>query len=207
MRHSPRLDSLAVIDAHEQSNALYIGGKSLGIVQITLSFSAFALCCSLVINFLFSHLSFNGWYYLFYLFTYVFPTTVFLVGFSFFVTHIIHNRSLSFFVVICYLLLTFLFLSSAFYGLFDPFGRHLPNTFSDMVGFSDPWGYLFHRFCWFFLGIGFLSCSIAICHRLPNRPRERAFWLRIGTGCLLLGIGTGFIFYQRHHRGDRKSVV
>lgn len=132
-----KLDTLAVIDSREQGNASYIGGMSLGLVTIFLFAGSVSLFLGVLINLFASKLAFNGWYSLFYLFTYVLPTTIFLTGFSFFVVYLTRNRLFSFILLIGYLFLTVVLLPDTCQGLFDPFALHVPNIFSDMVGFPD----------------------------------------------------------------------
>lgn len=193
-----KLDTLAVIDSREQGNASYIGGMSLGIVMIFLFFGAVSLFFGMLINLFASKLAFNGWYSFFYLFTHVLSTTVFLTGLSFFVVYLTRNRLFSFIILLGYLSLTLVLLPDLFQGLLDPFARHIPNTFSDMVGFPDLWGYFFHRVCWFLCGIGFFSVAVLLSRRLPNSLQSRRLWLFISVTCFVVGAGSGMAFYLRH---------
>ena len=193
-----KLDTLAVIDSRPQGNASCTGGMSLGIVIVFLFFGAISLFLGILVNLFASKLAFNGWYSLFYLFTYVLPTTIFLTGFSFFVVYLTRNRLFSFILLIGYLLLTVVLLPDTCQGLFDPFALHVPNIFSDMVGFPDPWGYFLHRFCWLLCGIGFFSAAVVLSRRLPNSTRDERLWKFICVICFVLGAGNGTTFYLRY---------
>ena len=192
------LDTLAVIDSRPQGNASCTGGMSLGIVIVFLFFGAISLFLGILVNLFVSKLAFNGWNSLFYLFTYVLPTTIFLTGFSFFVVYLTRNRLFSFILLIGYLLLTVVLLPDTCQGLFDPFALHVPNIFSDMVGFPDPWGYFLHRFCWLLCGIGFFSAAVVLSRRLPNSTRDKRLWKFICVICFVLGAGNGTTFYLRY---------
>ncbi len=193
-----KLDTLAVIDSREQGNASYIGGMSLGLVTIFLFTGAVSLFLGVLINLFASKLAFNGWYSLFYLFTYIFPTTIFLTGFSFFVVYLTRNRLCSFVILLIYLSLALVLLPDLFQGLLDPFARHIPNTFSDMIGFPDLWGYFFHRVCWFLCGVGFFSAAVVLSRRLPNNTQDKRLWKLVCMTCFIFGAGSGTTFYLRY---------
>lgn len=180
-------DSDAAIQVRPFSNTEYVCGKASGFLAVAFSLT---LLWTLIVAFIHLFLCdspFEVFPYLFYLLTLTLPALVFFTGLAVWLKGAIRNAMLALLVISGFLLLLLVYGSGIFYGVADVFSSRLPNLFSDIIGFSMPDVYLWHRLVFLLWGCGLLLLGILRVKRLPNRPRLHCAGLGTGLFLLLLG--------------------
>ena len=195
-----KLDSMDTIYYRPASNAEYIWGICWGFVRVFFQLAIFSLLCSMLLHLFASLAPFNGWIYLFYLFTLILPAMVFMLGFSFLITSLVKNTSLSMILLLGYLMTTLFYIGDARNGLFDPFGITLPNAFSGITGHPNMVSYLLQRGCWLFIGLGCIGLTVVHFKRLPNHPRKRQRQLLFALAFFSVGLLLGTTTDSLHQR-------
>ncbi|WP_294143374.1 hypothetical protein [uncultured Sanguibacteroides sp.] len=183
-----RMDSREVIYVRPENNIIYILGLFWGLLRNFLIVTFISLLLAAAIHLVGSWHPFAWEPYVFYFFTFVIPSMVFLSGLSFFVFVLTSHSGLSAILLVGYIMVGVFFCGDYACSIFDPMGMSLPATLSDMSGHPSLWVYLSHRLCYFFLGTGFLFLSALALRRLPNRREDHP---RNWTIVLMLA---GFLF-------------
>ncbi len=198
-----KVDSLDTIYYRPESNADYVIGMMMGFVKVFMAMAGILLLLGMLLHVLTSDSPLHVELYFFYWLTLIFPTLVFITGFSFFVYTCLSHRGLSILLllVVCALLL---FQAGDFReGLFDPFGLSLPSAFSEVSGYPNLMDYLTQRTCWFFVGLGFAGLSVFMFHRLPNHTVSRKKMVVVAVGCLMVGMLFGIGLYLKQDEFQR----
>lgn len=193
-----KLDSMEAIYYRPESNAEYVWGVCLGFMYAFLLMGAISLGVAMLIQLCLSDAPFYFPVYLFYLFTLVVPTTVFVLGFSLFIQCVVKSELLGLTLLLLYMVTTVFYLQDVQHGVFDFMGITLPNAWSEMTGHPNLTGYLLQRGCWLFLGIGLVQWSVLNFDRLANSVEKRR--VRVGK-CLVfivIGVVCGFAFFVKN---------
>ena len=200
-----------VIYARPESNVEYLLGTFWGILRVVLGTGIVSLAIAAVVHLFISSSPFHILPYLFYFFTLLLPSFVFVTGLSLLVSSLIQQRGVALLVLLG-LLFGFCYLPG-YDGIsvIDPFGIGLPAAFSDVTGFPEAGSYLLQRLGWLLLGGAFLGFSISRFHRLPNAPHGRKGVNGIATLVLLLGVCCCALQpisrYQEKHARERYSAA
>ncbi|MCR9012472.1 ABC transporter permease [Gabonibacter chumensis] len=200
-------DTMEMVYVRPMSNADFIIGKAWGNIRVFMGVALISLVISATINLLLSDAPFNGFLYLFYWIVFLLPSLLFILGLSFFIASLIHNRALTILFLLGFVFLTLYFLDTKGHGIFDFLASTIPNTYSDMAGYPDLGFVLLQRLGWLLLGFGLIGYSITFLRRIPNRPDSRIVQLKFSTlfaiGGILCGCMLYFSFYQvKTHRAN-----
>lgn len=195
-----KIDTLDAIYYRPISNSEYIWGIGLAFIGVFGGMALLSLLLIMPIHLFCSSTPFNIWLYLFYWFTMIIPSVVFLVGLSLFVVSKIKNQVFSFLLIFGYIFLSAFHTQNFQFGLLDPLGINLPNTFSDITGHPNIDSYLLQRGFYFFLGLGLIQLTVTFVNRIPNNL-TRTKKIRIVIIYFVIGGIIGFSFlYLHHHR-------
>ena len=200
LNRESKLDSMDTIYYRPESNVEYIWGVCWGFARVFLSMAVVSLFLGVLVHLFASSAPFNGWLYLFYLVTLVFPALVFMLGFSFLIFSWVRNLALSIWILLGYVLITVLYLGEVQQGLFDPFGLILPNAFSGITGHPDLGGYLLQRGCWLLVGLGCIGFTVIRFKRLPNAPRKQRQQVWLTGGFFVAGAVLGIVAFSLHQQ-------
>ena len=165
-------------------NSEYCIGRFWGIFKMFLFVNVCVLSACMCLNVWVIGGPFNMWVYIFYLFTLSVPTLVFVLGCSLAVTEIVKNRSVSVLLLVILGGSVYFYLDEWQFGMFDFWGRNLPNMFSDLTGHPDIQVYLLHRLGYFGLGIAGILVWMASMNRLRDCLEYRR--LQWGTGMIVI---------------------
>lgn len=201
-----RCGSCEVIYARPVSNMAYIGGKMLGILVFFVGLNVIVLCIGACIQWEIGETAVKPWMYVFYLFTYSFPSLCFWLGVSSFVGCVVRNKS-RILLLLLFLSVSLFYLYNVRHGVFHYSVRGVANVFSDMTGHPCLGLYLLHRCCYLFLGVGFGMLSITGFRRVENYKKliYRAVW--IGCACLFVGIIAGWKYDRFFVERDARRVA
>lgn len=194
-----KIDSLDAMYYRPESNMEYIWGVSLGTIFIFLFISIISLFIAAVIHLFASDAPFCIWNYLFYFFTLIVPTTIFVFGFSLFIHRLVGNSALCIAILLIYFSITIFYIADSQQGLFDPTGITIPNVWSEITGHANLVEYLLQRGCWFFLGLGFIQFSVLNFERLSNSPELRKVRVWIASLLVVAGLISGVSFFMINH--------
>ena len=187
-------DAMEVIDVYPAGNGERTMGYVGAIVRLILVLNVVVLLIAALFQALFYQGALSLWINIFYLLTLTLPTLVFVLGLSLFVMRVVKIHFLALLLLLGYLLLTYFFLSEIGHGVFDPWGRVIPNVFSGYVGHVGLAEYLPHRMGYLLIGIGLICLSVWSMPRLPNarRPGRACVWGGICSCLIGLLLMAGF---------------
>ena len=197
-----KVDTMEIIHARPMSNADYVIGKAWGTIRIFMGLAIVSLLLGVMVNLFFSDAPFNAFLYPLYWVLFLFPSLVFILGFTFLVVSIVRNKALTILFVLGFVFLTVFYLGNIHRGLYDFLGTTIPNAYSDITGYPELEFVIWQRLTWLFLGMGFIGYSIAFLQRIPNRPGLRMKQRMIATLFVLLGVCCWFILFS----SGRKSM-
>ena len=188
-------DAMEVIDVYPAGNGERTMGYVGAIVKLILVLNVVVLLIAALFQALFYQGTLSLWINVFYLLTLTLPTLVFVLGLSLFVMRVVKIHFLALLLLLGYLLLTYFFLSEIGHGVFDPWGRVIPNVFSGYVGHVGLAEYLPHRIGYLLIGIGLICLSVWSMPRLPNarRPGRACVWGGICSCLIGLLLMAGFL--------------
>ncbi|WP_294140705.1 ABC transporter permease subunit [uncultured Sanguibacteroides sp.] len=188
---------LEVIHARPVSNEDYFWGKVVGIAAVFVSLNLLSVFICFGLNVWGSIAPFNPWYSFFYILTLTFPSLIFMLGVTLWLTTLTRSRILSIFLSLCLLYVSVTVLDKVFHGNLNFLGSSLSNLFSSVTGHVDLGYYLLQRLAFFLLGCGFIVWSLIRIKRLPNElksiPRLRLAGILFVLTVLLL---EGACFYR-----------
>ena len=187
----------ALLTRPQYNNEIIIGGL-LGKYIALSTISILLFIGAAVINLLFYPHSFNGWYYVFYWFTLVLPTLMFVIGTIHAVHGITKNKGIS---LIILLIISFLLImpgSEILHGLLDPCARKIPNMFSDISGHVNPGHYLLQRGFILAAGLSLFIAAFSRYPRIPNNPRAGRVSAIVVSIPLAITLITGSAYLSRY---------
>lgn len=199
LKRDKKLDTAEVIYVRPMSNADYIIGKTWGILRVFVPLNIIMLLITAFLNVVINHSPFSVYPYLFYLFTISIPSLLFVLGLSYTLTCLLKNQAVTLIVMLGIIGTTFFYLENTLYGVFDFFGVSTPSVFSDVTGLGNSSLFLLQRSIYLLAGIGFITFTISLVKRLPQRPWKTIIVNIIGTVLLIIGCCAGGI-YVLHFR-------
>ena len=191
-----KTDSRDVIYARPESNTAYVIGMVWGTIKPIFGVGVLSLLLGTLIHLFGTPVPWNGWLYLFYLLTLVFPALVYISGLSFLLHALFRSRGLTMLMLLGYVMITQLYISNVGYGAFDFMGLSLPNTFSEISGHPEMGRYLLQRGGWPLLGIGCIGFTMRYFHRLPNRQGSRRRQCLMASLFIAGGLSCGLCAYS-----------
>ena len=209
LKRDRKLDTTEVVYMRSMTNGDYVLGKFLGILMVFIGLNLIVLLIGLIFNVFFSDVSFVFAAYLFYPLFISIPTLVFIFGLSFLFMVTIRNQAVTFIILLGYIAITLFFLAQKLHHLFDYMAFNVPLLYSDFVGFGNLNTLLIHRGIYFFLGLGFIFCTILMIKRLPqSRTMTRTAGF-LSAVFLLTAIILGGIYLTRISSGKnlRQQMV
>ncbi len=189
-----RLSAMEVCYVHPVSNTEWMIGTVLGVVGMFLWLNICACVCGVCVNYLWSDAPFSLSLYFFYLVTLNIPVLFFMMGLSLVLIQLIRHRGMVMLVLLSFLLLVYVCFGEIDFGVWDMWGRWLPNIFSELVGQPNPGVYGVHRLVYVFWGISLLVFFTVMEPRIDEKKMRRFF-----IALLLLSFGTGGIIWYRNH--------
>lgn len=168
-------------------NIELLSGKILGFIYMILVFTLSLNLIAIAIHLFISNSPFSLYPYLFYHFTLTLPTLIFTTGITLFMKGIIKNKAISSIILLAFLYIEIAYGKNILHGSIDLFASSLPNTFSDITGFSGLNLYLLQRLSFFLWGFGFILFGIFFLNRLPNSKRQQSSVSKCGLCIILLG--------------------
>ncbi len=202
-----KVDTMEILHARPMSNADYVIGKVWGSVRIFMGLAIVSLLLGVMVNLFFSDAPFNAFLYPLYWVLFLFPSLVFILGFTFLTVSILRNKALTILFMLGFVFLTLFYLSNIHRGFYDFLGTTIPNAYSDIAGYPESGFVVWQRLTWLFLGMGFIGYSIAFLQRIPNRPGLRIKQRLIATILVLLGVCCWFVLFSSTRRSmhDREE--
>ncbi len=205
--------AMEVLDSYPVDNTTLLFGSLWGVVRLFAGLYIGGMVVILLIHIIFLPVPFRWEYYLFYFVTLLIPTFVFILGIAFLVAHVVKHHFGMILILLSFMFVSYLYLSDVFYGLFDFWGRALPNSFSSATGHSNLLLYLLQRFSVLCLGIGCIFLTLRLLFRIPNDTRKIKRCSVMGTGCILvaciLQVGNFYTLYEvkKVRDGYRQSYM
>ena len=173
IKNNKKLDTNEVLFVRPLSNADLVLGKALALLTLFFWLNLVILAIAMIINATITDTSINFKAYLFYPLLISFPNIIFTTGLSFLLVSLIRNQAISIVLLLGLLGVILIYFQEKYYFLADYIAFKLPLHASDMVGFSYPNQLLLHRAIYLFLGIAFLSATILLLKRLPQKKVNR----------------------------------
>lgn len=195
LKSDKKLDTSEVFYVHPLSNADYVMGKIWGNMQVFLQFDLIIIILVILFN-LAGGVPVDGLAYIIYFFLICIPTLIFIFGLSVGLMLILKNQAITFVILLGYIALTLFYIGDKFYYVFDYMVYNLPLIKSDIVGFTNLWALLNHRFIYLFLGLGFICLTIFLFRRLPNSRQSSYRWLIVSFFFIIIG---SFAAYNHIH--------
>lgn len=189
-----RHDSVQVVLASSFSNVEYFLGKILGIFSVFLLLNMVVLSITFVIHFFFSSTIFALQPYLLYTVLICFPSLIFMIGLSFFLSSLLRSQAVVFFILLAYSFLVLVFIGAPFFGLFDSYAFYLPLTYSDFIGLGNIHSTLLIRLSYLFLGLSFFFVSPLLFKRLRQSALSNTITGSLSIVCLVLALILGFSY-------------
>jgi hypothetical protein len=186
-------DATEVLLARSLSNSRYRLGKIAGILFSCLIVNVFVLGITMLMHALISESPFEVLPYLFCFVTQNIPLLVFVVGLTAFIVGTCRNYQLAAVLALGILCLCFVFLPERGFGAFDPFGIHVPNLFSDIVGHVNMGWWVMQRLSFLLAGSALVLVSIRWVGRIPNSARQIKMYTYAGVTLLLASIIVGSV--------------
>ncbi len=196
-----------VVYYRPESNSEYIWGISLGYIGGFFLMGCVSCMCSMFVHLFISDFPFDVSVYLFYLFTLILPTIVFVFGLCLFVKCVVGHHLLSLLVLFLYFGVFGFMIRDVWSGVFDFTGLTLPNAFSEVTGHPDLFPYLLHRTAYFLVGVGFIQLTGLDLGRLANAPEKR--FSRIVAVFVLMAMSLGifvFFFLRNNEKMELRRV-
>ena len=129
-----KVDTMEILHACPMSNADYVIGKVWGSVRIFMGLAIVSLLLGVMVNLFFSDAPFNAFLYPLYWVLFLFPSLVFILGFTFLTVSILRNKALTILFMLGFVFLTLFYLSNIHRGFYDFLGTTIPNAYSDIAG-------------------------------------------------------------------------
>ncbi|WP_294141317.1 hypothetical protein [uncultured Sanguibacteroides sp.] len=200
--------SNSALSARPYSNLELLWGKTTGFLILMFGVALLQGTIAIFIHLFGSDSPFVLYPYVFYFFTLTCPILFFFTGLTMYVKGITRTPALAIVLLIGSLYFFLSFGSELFYGAFDVSAISLPNTFSDLTGFTGLGGYLLQRSSFLAWGCGLILLSISFVNRLPSGTKSNFSIGRQGVWFVVLGlIFSGFYtesFIRRDH--ERKTI-
>lgn len=182
-KHQAR-NAMEVLDVYPVNNRTLLFGNLWGIVRSFVGLYIGIVVITVLIHILFLPVPFRWEYYLFYFVTLVLPTFVFILGITFLVAHVVKHNFGTLLILLSFLFLSYFYLPHVFYGLFDFWGRALPNSFSSVTGHAGLLLYLLQRLMVLCMGLGCIFLTLHLLYRIPNDARKVKMYSIVGMGCI-----------------------
>lgn len=196
-------DSAVVFQVRPVGNLYLSGAQITGIFTSILLQSLLIMFSGCGLDLLFSYTHFTFSYYVFYWITLTIPTLLFFIGLSVFLISWLKNNWFILISMFLAVLLTILHPHTQ-YGLYDVFGRSLPNVFSEMTGHPHLSLYLQQRALYFLLGLSLIFFAILFNPRLINKKKVNII-IATTLLCLALIMGLSFSYYFYNLKSVRED--
>lgn len=200
-RHK-RLSAMEVFHVRPVSNAEWVGGMVLGVGGIFLLLNLCAIGCGIYVNLWWSAAPFSLPLYFFYMVTLNVPVFFFMTGISLVLTQFIRHRGIVLLLLLSFLSLVYAYLGEVGFGIWDMWGRWLPNIFSELAGHPIAGIYSMHRVVYMMLGGALLVSFLFMMPRLEERGK-RMRWGVLALTFWGVGIGGG-VLYACYFAGERQ---
>ncbi|HUU27132.1 MAG TPA: hypothetical protein VM123_04900 [archaeon] len=201
LKYDRRLDTTDVIYTRSMTNAVYVLGKTLGVLAVFGVLNILVLIISLVSNFFFASVPVVAEVYVLYPLLISLPTLIFIFGLSFLLMALTRSQAVTFIVLLGYIAITIFFLGPKFHCLFDYMAFNVPLWYSDFVGFGRLSTIVIHRGIYFLLGLGFIFTTILLLKRLPQSPLINRMSLLLAVACIAGGVLLGRAHLNRLSAG------
>ncbi len=212
-RKRKKAETREVLSARPIGNGQSFLGEFLGILIPFLTIDVIFMIISMIIHIFVPNSPVNIGIYLFYLFTHVLPTLVFITGLSVLVNRLAKHPFVSWLILIAFLYLAYTYLTTPLHGIFDFRGNSLPNFFSTLVGFMHMENYLLQRGAILLLGISLLYLAVLATKRYPNVAGRKRYLTVPAFLCFVLAVGLGVIYVTnfqsrlKNRIGHRETFV
>ncbi len=189
-----KYDSVQAVLTRSFSNVEYFLGKALGILSVFLLLNFAVLIITFVIHFFFSSTIFALQPYLLYTVLICFPSLIFMIGLSFFLSSLLRSQAVVFFILLAYSFLVLVFIGAPFFGLFDSYAFYLPLMWSDFIGLGNIHSILLIRLAYLFLGLSFFFVSPLLFKRLRQSALSNTVSGSLSIFCLVLVVILGLSY-------------
>lgn len=194
-----KIDTEDMIYIRCGSKVDYLIGNICSIVLIFIGLSFLSLLSGSIIHLFFTDAPFNGGVYLFYGVVFLFPSLVFILGFTVLLETLIPHKATVICVMLEFILVSLYYLNNPQQGLFNFWGFGIPTTLSDISGYPDLGGVVLQRLIWLFLGVGFIGYSVVLLKRIPARTGNGVVQLGVPTLLVVIGLACGLYLFIRQH--------
>lgn len=188
LKKDKQLDTSVVIYVRPMSNAEYVFGKTLGVFKLFMGLNflslAFAYAMSIVAT---GSLPDVIPFFVYPLLISV-PSLIFIFGLSFVTMSFVKNQSITFLLLLGYVVTCVFYLGSKIDSIYDYTSFHLAMLYSDIVGFSNLEEVLLHRGAYLLIGLGFIFLTIIKIDRLPNAAYKIKRYLIVTSILFIAGI-------------------
>ena len=198
-------DAMEVFLCRPLRNSEYCIGRFWGIFRMFLFVNICVLLVCMYLNIWVAGSPFEVWVYIFYLLTLSIPTLIFTLGCSLGISEIVRNRPVSVLLLGLLGLGVYFYLGEWQFGVFDFWGRNLPNMFSDVTGHPDLYGYLLQRLAYVGLGIAGILFWIANTERLRDSREYHGLQWGAGGGITLCSVACLFLYWDTIRQRETRS--
>lgn len=188
LKKDKKLDTSVVIYVRPMSNAEYVLGKTLGVFRLFMGLNILSLLFAFIMNIV----AIKGIpdiipYFIYPLLISV-PSLIFIFGLAFVCMSFVKNQSITFLLLLGYVVTCVVYLGAKISPIFDYTSFHFPLLYSDIVGFSNLTDILLHRGGYLLIGIGLICLTIVKIDRLANSPKKIRRYLLLSVICILSGV-------------------
>ncbi|MGB5990369.1 MAG: hypothetical protein WBG43_11615 [Marinifilaceae bacterium] len=188
LKKDKQLDTSVVIYVRPMSNVEYVIGKTLGVFRLFMGLNILSLLFTFIMNIVAIKGIPDIVPYIIYPLLISVPSLIFIFGLAFVCMSFVKNQSITFLLLLGYVVTCVIYLGSRMSPIFDYTSFHLPLLYSDIVGFSNLTEVLLHRGGYLLIGIGLIFLTIVKIDRLANSPKKIKRYLLISLLCIISGV-------------------
>ncbi len=208
MKRETKFNSLEVLSVRSISNLSLVFGNAAGSILPFFFVVLLNLAIICGVNFFASYSPFMWQAYIFYPLTLILPTTIFIVGLTFFLMRLIPNQAVTVVLTLGLIGTSLFYFGHDYYAVSDTHGFFTPHFFSEIVGMPEMTYFLAQRGMYVLAGIALLIASALMSPRLPQ---TRGFRLTGITIVLLLAtassvLGNHYLSYYTNAVDIRTQV-
>jgi ABC-type transport system involved in multi-copper enzyme maturation permease subunit len=209
LKRDKRLNTSEVLFVRPMSNTEYVLGKSYGLFSVFVLLNFLVLLLTAIYMIASPEIPFQLGALVFYFLLLSVPTLIFVIGLSFAMMSVIRNQPVTFIILLGYIALVLFYLGDKTGYLFDYMAYVMPVSFSEIIGFTNFNGIIFQRVGYLVLGLAFISFTIAMLNRLPDKRMSQLVQFSLSIMLLLVSSAAFYKIYEQsgQSKANRKEYA